>query len=299
MNRTAIIVVTASMVVFTLVTVGALILEDYRGRKTEERAKKIVQAPAAALPKARDFGDYKTLVGGDGREMVLVPAGPFTMGGGPDGEFDEQPQRQIYLDAFYIDTDEVDNAIYRRFIRGTKRPEPFIPFFQDDTRLLMGDNLPVVGVTWLDAQAYCRWAGKRLPTEAEWEKAARGTDGRTFPWGDDFDPRMANAEGEEDGAKYTAPVNGYEFGRSPYGVYNMAGNVSEWVNDWYDQFYYKTAPFKNPKGPETGKILVYRGGSYNDSPKNLRASKRFGGGHAERPDSTIGIRCARDVEESP
>jgi formylglycine-generating enzyme required for sulfatase activity len=299
MSRTSIVVVTISMVIFTFLTVLALVIEDYRGRKVEERAKEIKQAPAAvAVPKDQDYSIYKTIIGGDGREMVLIPAGPFTMGGGPEGDFDEQPQREIYLDAFYMDKYEVDNANYRRFVKMTKRHEQFIPVFEDDVNLLMGDQQPAVGVTWLDAQAYCQWAGKRLPTEAEWEKAARGTDGREYPWGDQFDPRFANGNGEEDGYKYTAPVKSFEEGRSPYGLYNMAGNASEWVNDWYDQFYYKTAPFKDPKGPETGKVLVYRGGSFNNSQKDLRASKRFGGGHPERADSTIGFRCARDPQES-
>lgn len=300
MGRTSIVVVTVSMVIFTLVTMVALFIEDYRGRRVEERARKMIQSQASlALPKAQDFSAYKTLVGGDGREMVLIPGGPFTMGGGPEGNFDEQPQREIYLDPYYIDKFEVDNANYKRFVRATKAHEQFIPVFEDNIQLLMGDKLPAVGVTWLDAQAYCRWAAKRLPTEAEWEKGARGTDGRTYPWGDTFNPNLANGLGEEDGFKYLAPVDSFESGRSPYGLYNMAGNAAEWVNDWYDQFYYKEAPFKNPKGPEKGKILAYRGGSYNDTPANLRASKRFPGGHPERADSTIGFRCARDIVENP
>lgn len=298
MSRKSIAIVTAVMVIFTVVTMVSLVIEDFKGKKAEERARKIKNDPVVtALPQNQDFSAYKTVIGGDDRKMVLIPAGPFTMGGGLEGDFDEQPQREIYLDAYYIDIYEVDNANYNRFVRTTKRNEPFIPFFQDNIKLLMEDDQPVVGVTWLDAQAYCRWGGKRLPAEAEWEKAARGTDGRTFPWGDEFHPIFANGEGE-DKYKYTAPVKSFENGRSPYGLFNMAGNVSEWVNDWYDQFYYKEAPFKNPQGPDRGKVLVYRGGSYNDSSKNLRASKRFGGGHAERPDSTVGFRCAMDASEN-
>ncbi len=198
-----------------------------------------------------------------------------------------------------MDKYEVTNAYYKQFARALRRPLPVIPVFEDDVKLLMGDNQPAVGVTWVDAFAFCRWAGKRLPTEAEWEKAARGTDGRSWPWGDTFNMKLANGRGEEDGYKYTAPVGSYEQGRSPYGLYDMAGNVSEWVSDWYDQFYYKKAPFKNPKGPEEpdiSKVLGYRGGSYNSSPHDLRASKRFGGAHPERGESTVGIRCAKDVE---
>ncbi len=292
------------MVLLTIITMVALIVEQRKGEKIEEQAKRI-EATHEDMPDVvvTDFSRLKTVLGGDQREMVFIPAGPFIMGGGSEGDFDEQPQRVVYLDAYYIDMYEVTNADYRRFAKMLKRPLPEIPVFEDDVRLLKEDRQPVVGVMWTDAFAYCRWAGNRLPTEAEWEKAARGEGGRIWPWGDAFSPqlapKLANGRGEKDGFKYSAPVGNYPGGRSPYGLYDMAGNVSEWVSDWYDQFYYKKAPAQNPKGPEEpdiNKVVVYRGGSYHSISHDVRASKRFGGAHPERGESTVGFRCAKDAE---
>lgn len=301
MNRMVVVSIAIVMGLLTILTMVALVMESNKSKKMQEAVKQIKTAKED-IPevKAMDFSMYEKIKGGDGREMVLIPAGSFTMGGGPEGDFDEQPQRVIYLDAYYMDLYEVTNADYNRFTKMLKRPAPFVPVFEDDVNLLRGDLQPVVGVTWLDAFAYCKWAGKRLPTEAEWEKAARGEDGRSWPWGDTFNPKLANGRGDEDGFKYSAPVGSFEKGRSPYGIYDMAGNVSEWVADWYDQFYYKTAPFKNPKGPEDpgiNKVLSYRGGSFNNVGHDLRASKRFGGAHEERGESSVGMRCARDLKE--
>jgi formylglycine-generating enzyme required for sulfatase activity len=292
---------TVIMVLLTILTMVALVMESNKSKRMQEVVKGI-KTEVKDIPdeKTMDFSIFETIRGGDDREMVLIPAGSFTMGGGPEGDFDEQPQRVIYLDPYYIDKYEVTNADYNRFTRMLKRPAPVVPVFEDNVNLLKGDMQPVVGVMWLDAVAYCKWASKRLPTEAEWEKAARGEDGRTWPWGNTFNPKLANGRGEEDGFKYSAPVGSFEKGRSPYGVYDMAGNVSEWVSDWYDQFYYKSAPFKNPKGPEDpgiNQVLIYRGGSYNSIGHDLRASKRFGGAHPERGESSVGFRCARDFKE--
>lgn len=288
------------MVLLTIITMVALIVEQRKGEKLEEEAKRI-EVTDTDLPDVAvaDFRKLKTTLGGDQREMVFIPAGPFIMGGGPEGDFDEHPQRVVYLDAYYMDIYEVTNADYRRFAKMLKRPFPEIPVFEDDVRLLQKDRQPVVGVMWTDAFAYCKWAGNRLPTEAEWEKAARGEGGRIWPWGDAFSLKLANGRGEEDGFKYSAPVGSYPGGRGPYGLYDMAGNVSEWVSDWYDQFYYKKSPAKNPKGPENpdiSKVVVYRGGSYHSIPHDVRTSKRFGGAHPERGESTVGFRCARDAE---
>ena len=300
MNKTVLLSITITMVLLTVLTMVALVYESKKAKAVEETAK-AMKTEKDEIPdlKPVDYSGFKTIKGGEGREMVLIPAGSFTMGGGPEGDFDEQPQRQIYLDAYYIDKYEVTHADYKQFARALRRQLPSIAVFEDNVKLLMGDKQPVVGVMWVDAFAFCRWAGKRLPTEAEWEKAARGPDERTWPWGDTFNKKLANGQGEEDGFKYTAPVGSFEQGRSPFGLYDMSGNVSEWVSDWYDQFYYKKAPFKNPKGPEEpdiNKVLVYRGGSYNSFSKDLRASKRVGGAHPERGDSTVGFRCAKDVE---
>ena len=298
MNRKVILVFSGVMVFCTALIGIALVVESVKSKRIQASTKGLeMRERDVAVVKKVDYSQFETIKGGDGREMVLIPAGSFTMGGGADGDLDEQPQRVIYLDAFYMDKYEVTNADYARFTNMLKRPGPMIPVFEDDENLLKGDDQPVVGVAWVDAVAYCRWAGNRLPTEAEWEKAARGEDAVKWPWGDSFHASHVNGHGSQDGYKYSAPVGSFESGRSPYGLYDMAGNVSEWVADWYDQFYYKDAPFKNPTGPEDPgiiKVLSYRGGSYNSTAHDLRASKRFGGSHPERGESTVGIRCARD-----
>ncbi len=288
------------MAALTVLTMFSLVREAHRGKSVEQTAQ-AVRATQAAPPEIarQDFSALKTLRGGDDREMVEIPAGPFLMGGGATGNFDEQPQRVFYLDAYAIDLYEVTHADYRRFVGMLKRSMPIIPVFEDDITLLTGDRQPVVGVRWIDAFDYCKWAGGRLPTEAEWEKAAAGEEGRRWPWGSVFDARLANGLGEDDGFKYAAPVGSFEAGRSVYGLYDMSGNVAEWVSDWYDQFYYKKAPFKNPKGPaepDFTKIVVYRGGSYSHSAHDLRAAKRFSGAHPERGENTVGFRCARDLD---
>ncbi len=300
MNKAVLYSIGILMAVLTIVTMVALVNESRKGKALEQQAKTMItEEEARPLPVAPvDYSLYKTTLGGDGRTMVLIPAGIFPMGGEEEGDFDEQPQRIIFLSAYYIDQYEVTNKDYKRFATMLKRKIPEIPVFEDDVTLLMGDDQPVVGVTWIDAVAYCKWAGNRLPTEAEWEKAARGTDGRTWPWGDRFDARLVNGRDEKDGFRYSAPVGRFESGRSFYGLYDMGGNVSEWVSDWYDQFYYKTAPLENPKGPEVpdiNKVLVYRGGSYMSNAHDLRVSKRFGGAHPERGESTVGFRCAKDA----
>jgi len=298
MNKTVIFVLTGLMVVLTLLTAFSLIWEGKRGRAVEQSAKRMKSLPQAqpSLPH-QDFSRLTIRPGGDGRPMVKIPEGAFILGGGEAGDFDEQPQRVIYLDTYWIDMYEVTHADYRRFAKMLRRPMPMIPVFEADVRLLTGERQPVVGVAWVDAFDYCQWAGGRLPTEAEWEKAASGEEARRWPWGAEFDARVVNGKSAEDGFEYSAPVGQFELGRSPYGLYDMAGNVSEWVSDWYDQFYYKNAPFKNPKGPEVpdiNRVVVYRGGSYMSVAHDLRAAKRFGGAHPERGESTVGFRCARD-----
>ena len=302
MNKTVLLSIGILMIVLTLVLGGAMVYESIKGNAIGEKTKGIATKEKKMTPlPLKDYSVYKTIIGGDGETMVFIPAGIFPLGSGEEGDFDEQPQRIIFLDAYYIDQYEVTNKNYKRFASMVgRRPLPEIPVFEDDITRLQRDEQPVVGVTWLEAVAYCKWAGKRLPTEAAWEKAARGTEERIWPWGDRFDPVLANGRGEEDGFKYSAPVGRFEQGRSFYGLYDMAGNVSEWVSDWYDQFFYKVAPDRNPKGPDTSDItsvLIYRGGSYVSNAHDLRTSKRFGGAHPKRGESTVGIRCARDVKE--
>ncbi|MBM3219216.1 MAG: hypothetical protein FJZ38_11155 [Candidatus Rokubacteria bacterium] len=212
------------------------------------------------------LGPAKVVKGDDGAEMVLVPAGEFTMGS--HAWADEEPPHRVHLDAFYVDKYETTNALYERFMRAANRPAPN---FWSETKW-NGSSQPVVGVSWDDADAYCRWAGKRLPTEAEWEKAARGADGRKYPWGEQWDASWTNS-GESRLGK-TAPVGSYPSGVSPYGAHDMAGNVWEWVADWYGKDYYQRSPERNPDGPDSGHTRVLRGGSWNNAPSALRAAVR-------------------------
>ena len=215
--------------------------------------------------------------------------------GSQDGGPDEAPEHQVFLKGFFIDLKEVTQADYERYLSMTKRDRPKVPVFEDDVAKLVGQDYPVIAVTWNEAFGYCRWAGKRLPTEAEWEKAARGEGKRRYPWGDKFLAHVANVDGSDDGYKYLAPPGSFDTGRSPYGLYDMTGNVAEWVADTYDEQFYKKSPYRDPKGPETGDLKVVRGGSWRETEHNARLSKRFAA-KRWRTDITIGIRCASDAD---
>lgn len=258
--------------------------------------------------------------------MVYVPAGEFIMGSPEgEGEDDEHPQRVVYLDAFYMDRYEVTNEQFARFVDATgystaaekagvgllwtgeyyeqvegatwRHPQGQGSSIEDKM------DHPVVQISWNDAAAYCRWAGQRLPTEAEWEKAARGTDGRIFPWGNsalsgnqantcDVNCELAWKDVRmDDGYADTAPVGQYEAGVSPYGAYDMAGNVWEWVADWYDAGYYRQSPERSPQGPDAGEKRVLRGGSWWNAAASVRVADR----EDSLPNSGVnflGARCA-------
>lgn len=279
-----------------ILLIAGLVYESYKAKQMRELAMSIQteSRPVASKTAAQDFSMYKTKIGDEGREMVQVPAGPFTMGSN-DGDPDEAPERQVFLKGFFIDRYEVTQEEYLRFAKMTKRALPRIEVFEDDQSKVLKPELAAMSVSWDDAFAYCRWAGKRLPTEAEWEKAGRGEGKRKYPWGDKFMNGMANVDGSEDGYKYLAPPGSFEAGRSPYGLHDMTGNVAEWVSDTYDEHFYKKGGYRDPKGPEDGDLKVVRGGSWRETEQNARLSKRFAAKHW-RNDITIGIRCASDLE---
>jgi formylglycine-generating enzyme required for sulfatase activity len=235
------------------------------------------------------------VTGKDGAPMALVPAGEFLMGSN-QGASDERPVHRVYLDAYYIDKFEVTTSQFSKFLEDTGRKQPdkwgeINPTF-DWVR-------PVVGVDWNDADAYCYWAGKRLPTEAEWEKAARGTDGRKYPWGsEEPSETLANFDWDSRrtwrGYGTLAPVGSFENGKSPYWLYDVSGNVWEWVADWYNPNSYLNTHDRNPKGSKSGLLKVTRGGSWGDKAYSLRTSNRRGIPPSDRY-RDLGFRCAQDV----
>ena len=233
--------------------------------------------------------------------------------GSVDGPGD-RPRRRVYVDTFEMDRTEVTIAQFARFVRATGYKPPFVdepwaaPYNWVDGEPPEGyDNHPVTLVNWYDADAYCRWAGKRLPTEAEWEKAARGPQGFRYPWGDVWDPLACNhGKGgpdnydDSDGYETTAPVGSFPNGRSPYGLLDMFGNAWEWTADWYsvswqdEQGEVRNGILYNPRGPATGFNKVARGGSFFfDLEHDLAAERAFMFPESRR--KTTGFRCARDA----
>jgi formylglycine-generating enzyme required for sulfatase activity len=229
----------------------------------------------------------------DGAEMVLVPAGEFLMGSRRGvGSDDEHPQHKVWLDDYYISKYEVTNEQFAKFVK----EKAYITEAEQAGDRLNWKKLakpglekhPVVDVSWNDAVAYCAWAGVSLPTEAQWEKAARGTGGREYPWGNSWEGSKCNWYGGPKVAgmadmyekRGTTPMGSFPSGASPYGLVDMAGNVWEWCSDWYGEDYYKGAPARNPGGPEKGEYRVLRGGSWGDAGEG-------------------GIRCALRGRNSP
>ncbi|MDE3017524.1 MAG: SUMF1/EgtB/PvdO family nonheme iron enzyme [Nitrospirota bacterium] len=242
--------------------------------------------------------------GKDGAPMIVIPEGEFLMGSN-DGAANERPEHKVWLKRYAIDQYEVTISLYAKFLEGAKHGPP--PTW-DDEAVTSAGNRPAVGLTWQDAVDYCTWAGKRLPTEAEWEKAARGTDGRRYPWGS-MQPFVDIANYNRGVwvsdaitlAPVTSGIEGMsvrhgtkEGGKSPYGLFHMAGNAAEWVADWYDREYYHKSPDRNPPGPSAGDKRVIRGGSWADVPQGIRTTVRISA-EPEFQDRTIGVRCAMDV----
>jgi len=236
----------------------------------------------------------------DEAEMVLVPAGRFVMGSSSAEikrlqkgtlDFDagllkaESPQHTVFLSAYYIYKDEVTVAQYRKFCKASGHAMPV-----KEPAGGWQDNYPIVNVSWEDATAYAKWAGAQLPTEAQWEKAARGTDGRTFPWGKAWDPAKCN--NHQNGPGTMQPVGSFPEGASPYGAMDMAGNAWEWVADWYDAGYYAKSPAKNPTGPANGSEHIIRGGSYSlGAPATFQVARRVPLALDAAEKDSLGFRC--------
>ena len=240
----------------------------------------------------------------DGKVMVYVPGGEFLRGSledDPLADEDERPQHPVFVDGFWIDKTEVTNGEYQLCVdSGVCTPQ------RHQGQRFAGADQPVVGVDWFQSVTYCQWVGGSLPTEAQWEKAARGTDGRIYPWGNDFDGSRLNYcdvnciqdwkdRRVSDGYAYTAPVGNFPAGASPYGALDMSGNVWEWTADWYDPDYYPRTEYYNPMGPAAGQQRVIRGGSWHYAGRNLRAPNRHKDVPTFRYDK-IGFRCV--VNES-
>ena len=246
-------------------------------------------------------------------EMVLIPEGVFTMGYKINnknewGDTDEEPVHKVFLKSYYIDRLEVSASQFSNFLNLNLKKAPL--YFQTGSGVTIKkvgrlyspraglNNYPANRVSWYGADAYCRWLNKRLPTEAEWEKSARGIDGRIFPWGDEFptnDRVTFRRKFNEIGFKVLEVVDSMPNGRSPYGVHHMAGNAWEWVSDWYEDIYYEKSPFANPKGPDFGVSKVLRGGNWYYKAYYMRTTYRFN----EKPGvfkNWQGFRCAKDLD---
>lgn len=257
-----------------------------------------------SLTACSNNGQGSTMVSNkDGMTMVFVPKGEFLMGSNEGYDLYEKPVHSVKLDAYWIDQTSVTNAMYQQCVlqggctppseSGSATRESYYenPEFND---------FPVIFINWTQANDYCAWAGRRLPTEAEWEKAARGSDGRIYPWGNDlpsgnqanFADNSSNFAWAEksidDGYPDTAPVGSFPEGKSVYWAYDMAGNVWEWVNDWYGM--YPAESVSNPLGPASGKTRVMRGGSFNSSMEELRTSIRLEFNQTDSFDD-FGFRC--------
>lgn len=241
----------------------------------------------------------------DNAELVWIPAGEFRMGVSAEeieqmlterADYnramfeDESPQHIVMLDGYWMYRNEVTVAQYRQFCTATKRPMP-------EQSTWSGDSFPVTNVSWIDANEYAKWANATLPTEAQWEKAARGDDARRFPWGNKWEVSRCNNYSNNDpltkgkDGKHAAPVASFPTGDSPYGVHDMAGNVWEWCADWYAADYYDHAAANNPTGAETGQYRVLRGGSWGSSSKTCRVTARLSQLPVDTMHDDGGFRC--------
>lgn len=256
-----------------------------------------IATASAQLERFRQLKKGAETLKGDEAPMAAIPEGEFWMGrDGMEALEDERPRHKVWLDSYSIDIYEVTTSRYARFLAASGRTPPWM---WETVKLEIHSDRPVIGMDWEDADAYCKWAGRRLPTEAEWEKAARGTDERLYPWGNQV-PTAALANFAL-GSRFSysqalMPVGHYQNVKSPYGLYDMAGNVWEWVQDWYEGRYYERSAERNPQGPEHGQFKVLRGGSWSELPKYLLTYGRFKLPLKTR-NSYTGFRCAQSRDE--
>jgi formylglycine-generating enzyme required for sulfatase activity len=263
--------------------------------RRRQRARRIALWMLAALVPALAALYWITQRSGavsrDGAPLAFIEAGVFTMG--DDVSF---PMREVYVSAFYMDKLEITTARYAKFLKANGSLAP--PDEWDSVNLELHGELPVVGVSWRDAHAYCRWAGKRLPTEAEWEKAARDGDARMYPWGDDEPTAEVAAYARAAEHAYqggVTPVGTHAAGRSRAGVDDLAGNVSEWVSDWYADSV-GSDDVRDPSGPADGTDKTIRGSAWRDPAERLEVTRRYFASEDHRADD-IGFRCAKDASE--
>ncbi len=211
----------------------------------------------------------------DGAQLVLVPGGSYARGS-DSGDADEKPARELAVSAFFLELTAVTNAQFGKYCEATGAKQPPAPDFQADYFTAVPDG-PVVMVTWAEARSYAEWAGRSLPTEAQWELAARGTSSNTWPWGSEGGEAGThfNGKGNADGFAATSPVARFPEGASPYGAMDMAGNVWEWTADWYSASYFGKAPASDTAGPSSGRERSLRGGSFTSELKDVRAANRY------------------------
>jgi len=254
----------------------------------------VTQDPTSEIPSPSPTTIMRKVSERDGMVLLLVLEGSFVMGGGT--EIDERYKHEVFINTYWIDQTEVTIGMYAACVENGECTPPrrndslSREHYYDDPSLL---SYPVIQVTWFQAKAYCEWVNRRLPTEAEWEKAARGVDERSFPWGEDQDCSFANYWGEnEKCVGGLVAVASYPDGQSPYGAYEMAGNAYEWVADWYDSGYYTRSKGENPLGPETGKTRVVRGGSFLHLPRMMYTYSR-NNFDPSIADVFTGFRCAQ------
>jgi eukaryotic-like serine/threonine-protein kinase len=235
----------------------------------------------------------------DGMEMMYVPEGEFMMGANDDDSFDDEvPFHAVYLSAFWMDKYEVNNEQYARCVDAGACSAPNATSSSMKTSYYgnsLYNSYPVLHVDWFQAGDYCAWAGGRLATEAEWEKAARGDDGRVYPWGNQLPScQLANMDVDGECVGDSVAVGSYPGGASPYGIMDLAGNVEEWVYDWIDVEYYQYSPYENPQGAASGEERGVRGGSWFDIARYVRTSMRWWREPFDSSDK-IGFRCVMDA----